>query len=291
MTRLMSRRLRAVLLVVGTAIGPWWQGVAAADDGGSGRPFDVRVEDGRLSVEVGAVPLTDVLRAIAERAGVDLMVRGELGDVRPQKFTGAPLADGIRRLVEPHGLAMTFEPARGPDGAPRLTSLTVDASVAPSDEAMAGSAGRVGPPTGAERPPTLREFARGGDDAVVAALGQALMRDPDALAQGATGAAIGGFEGPEDDSALRAALATDDPLARMEALRTIGAGGNADAAVGPLVEALIGDEDPEVRRTAVEALADLGSDEALLALEGALDDPDGTVRAAARALGHRGRPP
>jgi hypothetical protein len=90
----------------------------------------VRLEEDRLSVEVGAVPLVDVLKAIAEQTGAKLLVRCDLGAVRPQAFTDQPLAEGIRRLVEPNNLTMTFAPATGPDAGPRLVSLTVCSSTA-----------------------------------------------------------------------------------------------------------------------------------------------------------------
>jgi HEAT repeat protein len=52
-------------------------------------------------------------------------------------------------------------------------------------------------------------------------------------------------------------------------------------AIGPLFEVLVGDEDAAVRRTAVQILAGIDSEDALGELEGALFDPDTSVRAAA----------
>ena len=57
--------------------------------------LEVRVEKGRLSVDVGAVPLVDVLKAIAEQTGADLLVHGNPGLVRPKAFTDEPLPQGI----------------------------------------------------------------------------------------------------------------------------------------------------------------------------------------------------
>lgn len=258
---------------------------AAAEADPQRPPLDVRVEAGRLSVDiVGAVPLADVLEAIAAQTGAELRLRGEPGDVRPQAFTAKPLADGIRQLVEPNGVAMTFEPTPDPGDAPRLSSLTVYAATAPSP--VDGATGSIRGPAaaGAERArdglPSLWDFGRAGDDSVIAALAEALVRDPDALTREGVGASLGVPEGPEDHDAVRDALASGDPRERIAALWAIGARGG-DGAVGPLIGVLTGDEDPEVRRAAVEILAGLDSEAAMPALEGALDDPDATVRAAA----------
>ena len=271
MARLASSRWPRIISV-GAALCSWSQAAAAAEAGAQG-PFDVQVDGGRLSVDLGAVPLADVLRAIAEQTGAELVIRGDLGELTPQTFAGKPLAEGIRQLVGSKGLVMTFEPARQSDGAPRLRSLLVSgvgATPSPADE-DAESSGQL---------PSVWEFGRGGDDAVAAALAQAAAQDPDALVRATAGASVGGSEGLEAEPAVRTALVSDDPLERVRALRAIGARGGEEA-VGSLIKALTGDENPEVRRTAVEILADLGSEEARLALEGALDDPDSTVRATA----------
>lgn len=248
MVRPIPRRLATGAVVLGLATaqgGP--PSFAGAERGGSGPPFDVRVDGGRLSVDLGAaVPLVRVLGAIAEQTGAELVVRGDPGEVRPQAFAGRPLAEGIRRLVEPNGLVLAFEPAPGPDAGPsRLSALVVQGPGAKPPVAAA--------PAPRPEPPV----------AAVPALLAALVRDDGA-----------------DDYDAAAALASADPLERIGALRAIGYGAG-DTALGPLVEALVGDEDAAVRRTAAAILADLGSEDALAALEAALVDPDGSVRAAA----------
>lgn len=244
--------------------------------------LEVSVEEDRLSVEVGAVPLADVLQAIAEQTGAKLLVRGDPGMVHPQAFMGRPLADGVRQLVGRNSLAMIFAPATGPDPSPRLVALTVHAATALGKAAAepAQQSSQASPQESRANLPSLSDFARGGDERLVTALSHALVRDPDALKQG------GVFEHPDDVDAYRAALASEDPADRIEALQEIGQD-RSQRALGPLFEVLIGDEDAAVRRMAVQVLADLDSEDALAALEGALSDPDTSVRAAAaQALGH-----
>jgi hypothetical protein len=248
--------------------------------------LEVRVEKDRLSVDVGAVPLVDVLNAIAEKTGAELLVHGNPGLVRPQAFTDEPLPRGIRRLVEPNNLAMTFAPAKGPHAEPRLVSLAVYCPTAhPLDEAKAEPVQRSSesdPQEEGGKLPSMRELARGGDEGLVTALSRALVRDRDALLQGA---ARGPAQPVEGQDPYRNVLASADPADRIEALHAIG-GGPGDRAIGPLFEVLVGDEDAAVRRTAVQILAGIDSEDALAALEGALSDPDTSVRAAAaQALG------
>jgi hypothetical protein len=244
--------------------------------------LEVRLEKDRLSVEVGAVPLVDVLNAIAEQTGAKLLVQGDPGTVQPQAFTDQPLAEGIRRLVEPNNLAMTFAPAMAPDAGPRLASLTVHASTSRSlGETEAEPIWRSSPANPqASRAglPSVSDFARGGEERLVAALSRVLVGDPDALRQGVASERLDDVEGH------RAALASEDPADRIEALQAIGEDGS-DGAIGPLFEVLVRDEDGAVRRAAVQILAGLDSEDAVAVLGGALSDPDPSVRAAAqRAL-------
>ena len=138
---LRSRRSR--LVTIGATLCLWAQAAAAAEGGPQGS-LDVRIDGDRLSVDLGAVPLAEVLRVIAAQTGAELVVRGDLGELAPQAFTGEPLAEGIRRLIGSNGLVMTFEPVRRPGGAPRLTSLTVSGVGTPppaGEDAGTGAAG------------------------------------------------------------------------------------------------------------------------------------------------------
>jgi nucleotide-binding universal stress UspA family protein len=71
---------------------------ASADlDGSAGF---IQVDAGLLSVKLEKVALCEVLRTVGEQAGVQVSIQGNLGNVQPQVFSGAPLPEGIRRLVE-----------------------------------------------------------------------------------------------------------------------------------------------------------------------------------------------
>ena len=81
-----------------------------------------------LDAEVRAAPLGDVLRAVAEKAGFEIETRGDLGEVRAQRFEGVPLDQAIRRLVgeNPVNLIMRYEV--GEPGGRRLVHVTARAA-------------------------------------------------------------------------------------------------------------------------------------------------------------------
>lgn len=70
----------------------------SADQGGSAR--FIEVNSGLLSVRIEKADLSDVLRTVGEQAGVQVSIQGNLGNVQPQVFRGAPLPEGIERLVQ-----------------------------------------------------------------------------------------------------------------------------------------------------------------------------------------------
>src|SRR5262245_20593546 len=77
-------------------------GATAAPSGApeNARPnTDVRVEDGRLSVDLREARLADALRLIAQRGRLPMALRGDLGGRVTAQFTNVPLDEGIARLV------------------------------------------------------------------------------------------------------------------------------------------------------------------------------------------------
>src|SRR6266511_3623529 len=102
--------------------------------------LDVRVEGGRISADLSQVPIADVLTAIAEQTGARLSIRGNLGIVRPQAFSGVPLVDALPQLAQPNGVLLRFAPAEGGDGR-RLVAIL---AVAP------GAAGPAGDGSGSQ---------------------------------------------------------------------------------------------------------------------------------------------
>jgi hypothetical protein len=268
------------------------QGPAAAQTGSTA--LDVQVADGRLSVDLDAVPLDEVLTAIADQTGAELVIRGDLGEVRPQAFRNEPLARGMRRLIGQNSMVMKFDPVTAPETPPRLRRLMVYAADAiAADEAVMREARRTTRAAGSNVPGdygdiaeldlrdrlrAVRDLARAGDEGALGMLAEILARDEDPQVRRAAVANLARLGGPEASILAQDALADGDPMVRIEAVRALAR--DADAAA-PLARVLSDDPDATVRRVAVQILASLDSEEAQAVLEIALDDADDAVRAAA----------
>lgn len=253
------------------------------------------IQDGRLTMDVPAGPLQEVLQAIADEAGIEVEIEGELGDAEPQLIDGVPLDLAIRRLVGAHSLVMLHE--RG--ASRRLTEIRVYAveedpavrraesvqqarQAARSDPAREGA--RAGQPAAqddrAARVQQVRELARSDSPESLTTLGQFVATDPDpAIRRLAVGALAGlGEEGAVDPIAT--ALDDEDRAVRVQAVRALH---NllGDDVVPYLARVVEADDEVAVRMMAVQLAADLPSGQAVL--ERALADPDEEVRAAATA--------
>jgi hypothetical protein len=275
--------------------------------------LDVRVEGERISADLSQVPIADVLTAIAEQTGAKLSIRGDLGTVRPQAFSGVPLVDALPQLAQPNGVLLRFAPAEGGDGR-RLVAIV---AVAPGAAGPAGDgsgpqaratppAGRFDPrkglPSGfwdydkADAPlPELEQrivqlgaIARGSGPAATAASTYVLRADPDPQARKAAIGVLAGLR-PSDDGrkALMQAVADADPEVRAAALRALSRGGG-EKPVALLAQALKGDADIGVRMAAIQSLSGKDGELARAVLQGALGDENPQVREAAKqALARR----
>ncbi len=320
--------LLACLLLIPAVLGIGVHGrpalAAAAQQEANPARIDVTVEDGVLAVNVRDARLEDVLRAIAERAGLRLRLAGDLGPPITAWFT-LRLEEGLRHLVVDNSLIMIYEPARGQAGQLMLAEILVSGSpdghvvtVEPAVKEI--SLDRIY--DGLDRKSKLRavrELHGLDDDAAIEDLAIVLAQESDpkvrrlaAFGLGDTGdekalatlipalsdkdrsvrfqaihglAKIGGEEAAE---ALATALSDHDPAVRLQtvlALQRIGDVGT----VGVLTKVLGEDKDLEVRRVTVRTLERMGGDEAWWALFDATSDPDPTVREAANAAIGRSR--
>jgi len=155
----------------------------------------VGIQHGWLTVDLRRAPLAEVLWMIGDRAGLRVLLHGELGGPITAAFTALALDQGIRRLIRGHSFALTYAPSRDGAGQPVLTEVRVYGAT-PADGA-AVRPGATGPPrpepsaaamaeAAAEQEQTERmegvaTLAQLGDAASVPALAQALATEPDAF--------------------------------------------------------------------------------------------------------------
>jgi hypothetical protein len=115
--------LAATLMALGMAAD---RGLLAEEIGGPSSRLKVTVaDDGRLTVDLGEVPLSNVLAQIAKDANAELEIRGDVARVRPQTFAGLPMTEGIRRLTGRNSSILWFGPADDGGSAPHLRRIVV----------------------------------------------------------------------------------------------------------------------------------------------------------------------
>lgn len=242
---------------------------------------NVRVERGRITADVGQVPIAGVLARIARDVGAPVLVRGDLGITRPQSFANAPLLDGLERLLAPNHLVIEFGPERG-DVEPRILRIRVfgigagqDTSLEPLLLATAGGAagsqpaarlapafdGRLGwDYADLSRLPPLAQRVRriGGIYAVsgeagLTALRTVLEADPDTAARAAAVRAAGAFPYDQAMPLLQQALTDENADVRLATVAAINPG--PDQPPTFLVDIITDDgEDERVRLGAIERL-------------------------------------
>ena len=273
--------------------------------------LDVRVEGEHISADLSQVPIADVLTAIAEQTGAKLSIRGNLGTVRPQAFSGVPLVDALPQLAQPNGVLLRFAPAEAGDGR-RLVAIV---AVAPGAAGPAGdgsgsevratpSIGRLDPRKGLppdfwdydgdaplpeleQRIAQLGALASTRGPAAMTATTYVLRADPDPQARKAALGVLARLR-PSDGGrrALTQAVADADPEVRAAALRALSRGGEKPVAL--LAQAVKGDTDIGVRMAAIENLSGKDGELARAVLQGALGDTNPQVREAAKqALARR----
>jgi hypothetical protein len=275
---------------------------------------DVRIDRGRITADVGQVPIADILSRVGRDTGAAVLIRGDLGTTRPQSFANAPLLDGLERLVAPNHLVLEFGPVRGGgDVEPRLLRIRVfgmGTATDPNPEPLAiathGKAGglpevaRLTPTfdgrlgwdyaDAARLPPLAQRVRRIGGiyavsgEAGLAALRMVLEADPDATARSAAVRAAGAFPYEAVMPLLQQALTDESPDVRLATVAAI----NPDPDQPPtfLIDVISDSaEDERVRLSALEHLGRFRLDDQvqdLLQEIAASDDP--RVSTAARAM-------
>lgn len=271
------------------------------DRAAQAKEIEVTVTGGRLSLEAEEVALADLLRAIGEAAAIEVTVRGDLGNVGRRSLVDEPLAAGIRRLLGRHSVLMLYD--RNAAGEPRLREIKVEAA----GTVTAATGRSVGRPAGrgqrgggavaagirsyqqlavldsAARIEAVRELAGRQDEVATGVLAETLQRDGNAAVRRLAANALSDRSRGEDAvAALTVALNDAERAIRIQALRGLRA--NLGDRLAPLlVDVVTGDQDPVVRRAAVQLASSLQGEEARQVIELALEDADETVRRVAEA--------
>lgn len=278
------------------------------------RPIAIAYDRGLMSLSVEQVPLEDLLRAIAEAAGFDLVlktalpmpvtwsVEGMAPDRLVAKLLGrgssmslyAPAPDGqgsvlteVRVLRAPPAtpaepskdLAQTLRPASQGDW---TADLDLDRRVLAS---LAGDRTGVEARVGARFVPpaeTERKVVRQVVPAVSRQMARQLQDSEDPRQRRRAAVGLARARTTDAVPALVQALADEDSGVRQRAAQGLGRHGGS-VAVAPLSRALLEDSEPRVRRMAASSLGRITDERAWLALLEAQSDSDASVRDAARS--------
>ena len=294
----------------------------AAEDDSPRSAVHVTVDGGLLTVDARNAPLADVLRAIAERAGFWLTLRGDLSRAVTWSFTGVPLDQSIRWLAGDNGLVMIYAPTGGEAGERLLRDVrvyglpngrVVTIEPVPQENSLDRVYQDLAQRDRVTRLRFVRSLAREATVSATDDLASVLAKEKDSAVRRVAAMGLGEIGGTEAVAALTAALGDKNRLIRILAIHGLGKIGgeespevlmpalaDEDASVriqamlalhkvggvgtaGVLGEVAVKDPDPEVRRATVRILGKLGSDEAWQPLQDATTDPDLAVRLAAEA--------
>ncbi len=272
--RLLAMGLALTAALVGSA--PLGTSARAEDASAVASPAPLVVfRDGKLSVDVYDVELSEVLQRIATLAGFQLTTEGSLSRVTAV-FTGVSLEEGLRRLVQDHELMLVYR-APGEGGA---GGDVVEAHV------FAGSPSRAASDT-ATALAEIAQLLRSADQRNVPRVSEFLSWS-DATVRVRAAQALGVIGGPAAASTLERALGDEAPQVRIQvvyALRRL----QGVQSIPALADVLVRDSDVTVRRAAAGALGTLRDASAASALKAAMADPDPAVRQqATRALRRQG---
>jgi HEAT repeats len=213
-----------------------------------GQVLEVAVKSGRLSVRAHEAPLAGVLEAISRKAGVKILLHGDLDAPITDTFADLPLDEGLRRLSRWHSVVLIYGPLPGGSTGPVLTEMWVMGS--PQAQGPAEKAARDTPRIDARADARPPEDQRGWTSDLATALKYGKSTN--------LGQTVETLVREQGAYAIVAALrekATRDPApaTRRAAIKLLASMTSLDAA--DAVQTALGDPNPGVRFEAQKALA------------------------------------
>jgi HEAT repeats len=229
------------------------------------RSGSVQFANGRLSVDIENVSLETLLREIAAKANLTLMLSGRLEERVTIAFNALPLDKALQRLLRSHNFALEY---------------AQDGMVGKRESARPGmlwiySGTATDAPADAPHTASLSEEPQPSPVEVVAA-------SPEPAARGAAVEALADKRDAASVPALRLALRDRDQQVREAAIAALVEIGG-DQAANALADVLT-DNEPWLREVAVTALGEIGGDSAVRLLQRALSDSDESVKDLAAAM-------
>ena len=227
--------------------------------------IDLTLEEGRVEGRLRDAPLDLVLLALGNAAGFKVVIEEPLGVKINRRFRGQPVARVVRQLLGNRPAVVLYAPAAEGTGARELAEVRLY----PKGE------GRTGAQTTTASGSAVSTASDRGSGRATAAR---TRRGDTGSAQQSIAARVPRYT-VAGDLPTRVAndLARPDQASRLRALRRLARMPDAQATAA-LVQVLTLDPDPEVRRTAAQALGAREEASAAQALAAARNDEARVVR-------------
>jgi hypothetical protein len=226
----------------------------------------VQFANGRLTVCVENVSLETLLREIAAKANLTLMLSGRLEERTTIAFNALPLDKALQRLLRNHNFALEYSEVKDTD---KKTTLARPSTLWVHTETVKDRSSEV---------PYTALVSEESQPAAAAVLAE----DPDPSDRGAAVEALADKRDAASIPTLRLALRDRDQQVREAAIAALVEIGG-DEAANALGDVLT-DNEPWLREVAVTALGEIGGSSAIRLLQQALSDSDEAVKDLAGAM-------
>ena len=290
------------IAMVGSLSLPGAEGWAA--DSAPAGTFQLDYRDGRVSLEASDAALAQILQDLAVQAQFHLVLKGHTSRPVTLSLVEVPLETGLRRLIGDLSAVLIYHPdqpdeAEGPrlrkllvrGDAPGATLASVPRRLFHSDRLGLVLVDETDPDLRAdlaqlpaeERAAAMAWLAGQGGAAAIGALGFFLALDEDPKVRREAAAALERLGGDKVVPAIATGLGDQDPDVRFQAVQALGARAGEPSTMA-LGQVLFGESDPEIRAQAVVKLAETRTEANRALLESATHDSDPQVRDIAEDL-------
>jgi hypothetical protein len=240
-------------------------------------PYDIRIKDNLMSVQLQNIPLQKVFEEIASRTWIKTVIYASPQDLLAAHFNDLPLEKGIRRLTGKYNSMFIYGPEKDKNGKPKLSKIIIlpknfkGASGARNPAVIVADRPRPGKLKAFDfqslvkalkdndediREDAVDHLAELPDERVIKILSEVMINDEEEDVRAAAATALGDIRNQTAVYALIKAMQDDDIWVRESVVEALGKIGGKRV-VAPLEEALE-DEDEDVRKAAADALDNLG---------------------------------
>lgn len=240
--------------------------------------FDIKFDNGQLSVKLKNAPLERVLKEIMSQSGARIWLSDSIDTTVMMEFQNVPVREGVRRILKDKNYAFLYAPHETTEG--KLS--VISASKSKETFIKTKEEPPKKPPHKPMQPLGKKEKAKKEKPTFETLVKDALENEDAGKREDAI-IALGESKDKKAIETIAIALVNDPSedvrLSSIDSLLEIG----DKSIIEPLSQALK-DRDPWVRESAVEALGEVGGEAAIEFIKSALNDEDGSVRELAQEM-------